>query len=94
MKRAGLKTEWRAFAAVAVDYLGMPVEAMPLYSDGGGWSRKANNIVGFVLKGGEWRKWKDTMIVGRIFPASTLLFAPGILLNANWLKVTESLSKK
>lgn len=31
LKEAGLMSEWRAFAALAVQYLGMPVEVMPLY---------------------------------------------------------------
>ena len=31
IREAGLMTEWKAFAAFAVDWLGMPVEAMPLY---------------------------------------------------------------
>ena len=29
IKRAGLMSEWKAFGAYAVDYLGMPVEAIP-----------------------------------------------------------------
>ena len=33
----GLMSEWKAFAAVAVDWLGMPVEAIPLYSSNRKW---------------------------------------------------------
>lgn len=33
----GALGEWRAFAALAVEYLGMPVEAMPLYSPSARW---------------------------------------------------------
>lgn len=91
IKKAGLISEWRAFAALAVDYLGMPVEAMPLYRKDKKWSRKADKIIAFILKGGEWRKLQDTLSVGRIFPLSTLRFAPGILLNVNWLKIKERL---
>jgi len=90
IKKVGLISEWRAFAAVAVDYLGMPVEAMPLYRKDKKWSKKADKIIAFILKGGEWRKLQDTLLVGSIFPLSTLRFAPGILLNVNWLKVKES----
>lgn len=89
IKKVGLISEWRAFAAVAVDYLGMPVEAMPLYRKDKKWSKKADKIIAFILKGGEWRKLQDTLLVGSIFPLSTLRFAPGILLNVNWLKVKE-----
>lgn len=89
LRQAGLISEWRAFAAVAVDHLGMPEEAMPLYSKDKKWSRKAEKIIAFILKGGEWRKLQDTLLVGSIFPLSTLRFAPGILLNVNWLKVKE-----
>ena len=31
IRRMGLMAEWRVFAVMAVEYLGMPVEAMPLY---------------------------------------------------------------
>lgn len=93
IKRAGLKSEWKAFAAFAVDYLEIPVEAIPLYSKAEKWSRKAEKIVDFILKGGEWRKVHDTITVGKIFPMSTLMFLPGIILNVNWLKIKERLFK-
>lgn len=93
IKRAGLKSEWKAFAAFAVDYLEIPVEAIPLYSKAEKWSRKAEKIVDFILKGGEWRKVHDTITVGNIFPMSTLRFLPGIILNVNWLKIKERLFK-
>ena len=93
IKRAGLISEWKAFGMLAVNYLGMPIEAMPLYSKNEKWSRKAEKIVDFILKGGEWQKFKDTYRVGRIFPMSTLKFLPGIILNVNWLKNKERLFK-
>lgn len=92
MKKAGLMNEWKAFAAFSVDYLGMPAEVMPLYSTDEKWKKKASIIVTFIIKGGEWRKWRDTFMVARIFPWSTLKFAPGILLNVNWMKIKERLS--
>ena len=93
IKRAGLKSEWKAFAAFAVDYLEIPVEAIPLYYKAEKWSRKAEKIVDFILKGGEWRKAHDTITVGKFFPMSTLRFLPGIILNVNWLKIKERLFK-
>ena len=89
IKKAGLLDEWRAFASVAVDYLGMPVEAMPMCSADRKWSRKAEKIVSYILAGEKWQKIKDTIKVGTIFPMSTLRFLPGILWNVNWLKIKE-----
>lgn len=54
IKKAGLMSEWRAFGAFAVEYLGMPTEAMPLYSDNAKWSRKASQICIDVLKVGNF----------------------------------------
>lgn len=54
LKKMRLTTEWKAFAAVAVDYLGIPVESMPLYSPDFRWSRKANHIMSFIFKTGNF----------------------------------------
>lgn len=89
VRKAGLMSEWKALAALAVEFLGMPVTAMPLYSSDMKWKKKAKRIVAFILKGGEWRKIKDTISVGKIFPLSTLRYLPGILLGVNWLKLKE-----
>lgn len=91
IKRAGLFSEWKAFASVAVDYLEMPVEAMPFYTKDKKWNRKAEKIVAFILKDVEWHKFKDTYRVGSIFPMSTLSFLPGIIFNVNFLKIKERL---
>lgn len=50
----GIMSEWKAFAAYAVEYLGMPADAMPLYSDKAKWSRKAARINAFVLEVGNF----------------------------------------
>ncbi len=50
----GIMGEWKAFATYAVEYLGMPAEAMPLYSDDAKWSRKAIRINAFVLEVGNF----------------------------------------
>lgn len=49
IRRAGITTEWKAFAAFAVNYLGMPVESMPLYSSDKKWAKKAKKILDYVL---------------------------------------------
>lgn len=50
----GIMSEWKAFATYAVEYLGMPAEAMPLYSDDAKWTRKAARINAFVLEVGNF----------------------------------------
>lgn len=91
IKRAGLMSEWNAFATFAIDYLGMPIEVIPLYRPKNKCRKKADKIVDFILKGKEWRRVLDTIIVSRIFPLNTLRFAPGILLNVNVMKIKERL---
>ena len=58
LRAAGLMTEWKAFAAFAVEYLGMPVEAMPLFGENnhpnGKLKRKAKRICDFVLEVGNF----------------------------------------
>ena len=48
----GLLSEWKAFGAFAVEYLGMPVETMPFYSPDKKWNRKADKICSFILEVG------------------------------------------
>lgn len=67
LKRMGLMSEWRAFAALAVEYLGMPVEAMPLYDgkgkwDDGKWKKKAEKIMEFILETGNFGHKRERMI--------------------------------
>lgn len=47
-------SERHAFAALAVEWLGMPAESMPLYSSDKKWSRNAVRIISFVLKTGNF----------------------------------------
>lgn len=54
LREMQLMSEWKAFAAYVVDCLGMPVEAMPLYSNARKWSRKAARISSFVIKVGNF----------------------------------------
>lgn len=55
----GLMSEWRAFGAFAVEYLGMPVDAMPLYDSREKWSRKASRILDFILSVGNFGHNRD-----------------------------------
>lgn len=56
----GLLNEWRAFTALAIDYLGMPVIAMPLYDQDKKWSKKASYIMSFLLESGNFGHNRDT----------------------------------
>jgi len=59
IRKAGVMTEWKAFAALAVDYIGMPVDAMPFYSDDKKWKRKAVRVMEFVLETGNFGHNRD-----------------------------------
>lgn len=97
LKRAGLMSEWKAFAAVVVEYLGMPLEAMPLFNLNdnhnlnGKLKRKAERILGIILAGSTGSKVKDTLRIARVFPWHTIQFSPSIFFHLNWLKVKERL---
>lgn len=89
LREAGIMSEWRAFAALAVDWLGMPSEAMPFYSSDKKWSEKARRILAFVLDTGNFghnrqatknkassvlRKTKDFSQHVLVFPWDSLKF--------------------
>ena len=56
----GLLTEWKAFGAFAVDYLGMPSDSMPLYSSNHKWRKKADRICSFVMEVGNMGHNRDS----------------------------------
>lgn len=65
IKEMGLMTEWKAFAALAVKWLGMPEDVMPLYCSYDKnavkrWERKADLIMDFVLETGNFGHNRDT----------------------------------
>ena len=59
LKDMGIMSEWHAFGAFAIKYLGMPVEAMPLYLDDRCWLRKADRIFAFILETGNFGHNRD-----------------------------------
>ena len=59
IKRMGLMTEWKAFGSFAVEYLGMPSEAMPFYSADAKWKKKADKICSFILEVGNFGSKRD-----------------------------------
>ena len=58
IRKMDLMSEWKAFAAFAVKWLGMPVEAMPLFEDNdihnANLNKKADKICKFVLEVGNF----------------------------------------
>lgn len=91
IRKAGLMTEWKAYAALAVEYLGMPIEAMPMYDESSKWSKKAKQILNHILKGKPYSKIRDTWAIAKIFPWHTINFTPAIFFNVNGLKIKERL---
>lgn len=59
IREMGLMSEWKAFSAFAVDFLGMSSEAMPLYSSARKWSHKAKRIQEFVMRVGNFGHNRD-----------------------------------
>ncbi len=90
VRRAGLMSEWKAFSSLVVDYLGMPVEAMPLYDIRKKWQNKSKKVMMVILDGSHG-KMKNTLTIATIFPWDTMKFLPAIFWNVNVLKVKERL---
>ena len=68
IREMGLMSEWKAFGALAVEFLGMPVEAMPMFNDNLNHDlnindklrRKAELILEFVMETGNFGYNRDT----------------------------------
>ena len=69
IKRAGLMSEWKAFGAFAVKYLGMPIEAIPFLNVNDNLNdslkRKADRICEFILEVGNFGQNRDTSYYGK-----------------------------
>ena len=93
VRKAGLLSEWKAFTAFAVEYLGMPVEAMPMFNENDNQNhnlqKKAEKILNHILKGEPYNKVRDTFAIAKIFLWNTIKFAPAIFFNVNGLKIKE-----
>ena len=92
IRKAGLVSEWKAFAVLAIEYLGMPAEVMPLFDvrckrD----DLRAKKLIELILGENSGSKAKDTLSIAKIFPINTIRFAPAIFLNVNSLKIKERL---
>ena len=93
VRKAGLLNEWKTFAAVAVDYLGMPVDAMPLFNEGENqnekYKGKAGKIVDMVFNAKPINSFSDKLARAKVFPVNTLKFLPAMLFHMNWMKLKE-----
>ena len=52
--KMGLLSEWKTFAALAVDWLGVSPEVMPLYSSNIKWSHKAEYVLSYLIECGNF----------------------------------------
>ena len=55
-----MMTEWKALATLAVDYLGMPEVAMPMYDSDTRWKKKANRVCADILRVGNFGHNRDS----------------------------------
>ena len=95
LKRMGLVSEWKAFAAFATNRLGMPESAMPIYSSAKWWKRKARRIDDYVQTVGNfgmkrnpsgrtgtlYLRFKDICHHFFIFPLDSLRFFPSLVIH-------------
>ena len=51
--------EWKSIAALSVNYLGMPSDAIPIYDSASRWSHKASKILRIVLQKGNFGHNED-----------------------------------
>ena len=56
----GVESEWKTFAYIAVNKLGMPVDAMPFYSDANYWSKKARKVLDLIYETGSFGHNRDS----------------------------------
>lgn len=55
----GLMPKWKAFAALAVEYLGMDSQTMPFYSAETKWKKKADRLLGLIMETGNFGFARD-----------------------------------
>ena len=59
LKRVRLKSEWEVFASLAVNYLGMPADAIPFYRKTASLDRKADRLMKHILRTGNFGQNRD-----------------------------------
>lgn len=89
LEKSGLMNEWKGFASLAVDSLGMPQDSMPFYDSS--YKNKGSKLNEHILRGSKGSVICDTWSIAKIFPWHTLKFLPAIFFNVNGLKIKERL---
>lgn len=59
LRAAGVMSEWKVLGSMAVNMLGMPVEAMPFYSSDIKWKKKADRVLSYILETGNFGHNRD-----------------------------------
>lgn len=77
IQKMGIMTEWKAFAALAVEHLGMPVETMPLYSEDKKWEKKSEKILDFIFEAGNFGHNRDDSYANKYPPIIRKLISFG-----------------
>lgn len=54
VNKLGIKSEWKVFSCLAVDYLGMPEDALPFYEDFSKWKKKSGKALSFIMRAGNF----------------------------------------
>ncbi len=91
LQRTNLLNEWKSFAAFSVNYLGIDRDVMPFYDSSVKWREKAKMIMNFIMREKAPNRFRDSLIIFRIFPSNTLRFLPSLLFNVNGMKIRERL---
>lgn len=79
LRKMDLMTEWKSFASVAVNILGMPQNAMPFYSNKDKWSKKADRISQYMIKVGNFghnienKRDSKFVIERKVFSATSII---------------------
>lgn len=55
----GVMSEWKAFAYLAVNDLGMPEDSIPFYSSAARWGKKSERLLAFILETGSFGHNRD-----------------------------------
>ena len=63
LKGVRLKSEWEVFASLAVNYLGMPADAVPFYRKSASLDRKAERLMNHILRTGNFGQNRDMSYV-------------------------------
>lgn len=59
LNNMGVMSEWQAFSSLAVNYLGMPVDAMPFYMNSSKNKEKGDRILNCILETGNFGHNRD-----------------------------------